>query len=207
MVGRKWVWVIVVLMAAVGTQSAALAQSDLCSLPTVLSSFQAAALSGGVDAWVQSYGESNCPQNIKAAVTTFAVGYRQASSTSPADNATGISVDANGVWTPSGIMLEVGTHFSISATGNTNPCKPHRACDKWHTADGETNVVCIENECLLNAAPYTALVARIGEGIPFLVGSKGDFIANDAGELQFAINDRIHHDNRGAFSVTVVVGT
>ena len=206
MFGRKWVLLVIVLFTAVGLQNATFAQDDSCSLPAVLASFQAAAVSEEVDAWVQRYSETNCSQNIKLAVTTFALGYRQAYATSLGGNETGISVDANGVWTTTGIVLKKGEHFTISATGNVNPCKPNTICDKWHPADGETNVICIENECLLNDAPYSALVARIGEGITFLVGSQGEFIANDGGELQFAVNDRIHHDNRGSFSVTVALG-
>jgi hypothetical protein len=47
------------------------AQSPICSLETILSSFQSAALSDDTDVWAENYEGSDCPDNVKRSVRTL----------------------------------------------------------------------------------------------------------------------------------------
>ena len=63
-------------------------------------------------------------------------------------------------------------------------------------------------EYLCPTLPRSALVARVGDGEPFLVGYGGTFLANASGELVFSMNEtdqlpRYFDDNRGLMWVFV----
>jgi prepilin-type processing-associated H-X9-DG protein len=65
-----------------------------------------------------------------------------------------------------------------------------------------------DEEWLCPKLPRCALVARVGDGEPFLVGYGGTFLANASGELAFSINEsvkerRYFDDNRGLMWVFV----
>ncbi len=52
---------------------------------------------------------------------------------------------------------------------------------------------------------HAALIARIGDGPPFLVGESLDFHAGESGELFLGINDTDLADNSGSLEVEVQV--
>lgn len=57
-----------------------LAQNEICSLQTILSSFKVTTTSGGVDAWVEQYNNSRCERSVINGIRTIAAGYHQLSS-------------------------------------------------------------------------------------------------------------------------------
>jgi hypothetical protein len=52
-------------------------------------------------------------------------------------------------------------------------------------------------------APVGALIARIGDGNPFLVGTRGSMPMPSAGKLYLGVNDEYYDDNSGSFNVTI----
>lgn len=71
---RRILFILVTIILLTANLSAQ-AQSDPCSLADVLSSFEAAALSGEIDRWAQRYEDSTCPPGIKRGVISLAQGY------------------------------------------------------------------------------------------------------------------------------------
>jgi hypothetical protein len=59
----------------------------------------------------------------------------------------------------------------------------------------------------LTSAPVGALLGRLGEGEPFLVGRKVQFVSGESGALRLMINDRSLEDNSGAMRVQVRVSS
>jgi hypothetical protein len=61
------------------------------------------------------------------------------------------------------------------------------------------------SDCLLNGAPYGALIGKIGNGTPFIIGSGMGKKVSEDGTLQLAINDQMiyYEDNSGSYSVTI----
>lgn len=97
------------------------------------------------------------------------------------------------------VYLSVGDRVEISATGVVNPW-PGSSDDKSCGPDGEGNRC---YGCLVPDGHMGGLIARIGEGPWFLVGSRNVLTAQRSGELIFAINDVIYDDNKGAFTVLI----
>jgi hypothetical protein len=138
-----------------------------------------------------------------------------------------ITVSGNG-WIDSGVFVQAGQTFTISATGSVNGwnlCSSE--CEDLgldncgfvcaNTVNGPAGGVGTIAEIAPGAvslfplpnANFWALAGRIGTGEPFLVGEGGTFTANADGTLQFAINDAppAHPQdlNQGEFLVMITV--
>jgi hypothetical protein len=50
---------------------------------------------------------------------------------------------------------------------------------------------------------HAALIARLGDGPPFLVGDHWDQVVGDGGRLYLGINDTRLDDNRGSLEVRI----
>jgi hypothetical protein len=63
------------------------------------------------------------------------------------------------------------------------------------------------SECLLDGAPYGALIGKIGNGTPFLIGSTRWMTAAEGGTLYLAVNDNYiyYEDNSGTYTVTITI--
>ena len=59
----------------------------------------------------------------------------------------------------------------------------------------------------LTNAPVGALLGRIGDGAPFLVGEGTRFRSGDSGAVRLMINDQSLEDNFGALRVEVQVSS
>ena len=109
-----------------------------------------------------------------------------------------ILVRADQRWTDSGVRLRAGETFRIDASGSVN-WGPSRSDDP----NGEVNSPYNANRPLPNRAGG-ALIARIGNGEPFFVGSgMQSFRASTSGPLYLGINDDYLQDNSGSFRVVV----
>ncbi len=128
-----------------------------------------------------------------------------------------VSVKGAEVWKGSGIRLEKGQAYAISAIpgpeGGINITTGNRDgyWDKFNGPAGAPRGETPRAADKANAgtyplpdAPAGALAGRIGaEGQPFLVGTGGAFVATSTGELLFQVNDNKFTNNAGSFTVTV----
>ena len=106
----------------------------------------------------------------------------------------GLSVSAQQAWTPTGLILSRGETLTISATGDIN----FGAGTASSNGSSERNAA--------NPVPTVgtgALIARIGNGQPFPIGSQTRFQAPAAGQLFLGINDTNFGDNQGAYQVEI----
>jgi hypothetical protein len=104
--------------------------------------------------------------------------------------------------TITGILLSAGDRVTITASGIVNTLPPGTGNEA--TPNGNP-FPCVAG-CEIPSAHFGALIGRIGATGPwFLVGANRIFTADRSGILILAVNDTIHNDNTGSFSVTVNV--
>lgn len=104
-------------------------------------------------------------------------------------------------WDTTALFIRPGQQFEVSATGSwsvsldENPYGPGGG-DKF------------EPDAILPSAPIGALLGRIGNNPPFVIGEHLITTAEFGGELQFRINDQPEalSDNTGTLEVAVVLG-
>jgi hypothetical protein len=140
-----------------------------------------------------------------------------------------IDVPATAGWVNTGITLNVGQQFTISASGMVTSCLANCSGPGWDIwvspvgmplgdacpagVDGmeippEIDLCqCqgVTGTCIIQGATLMALTARIGGGAPFIVGPGGSFTAQASGELYLSVNDDDFSDNGGAFTAIVTV--
>ena len=125
----------------------------------------------------------------------------------------------NGVWQDTGLFVEAGQAFTINASGTVN-IWPN--CDATKVEQGYPDVDC----ALMNVSPdgttvfdpalegyplpganVGALVARVGDGAAFLVGTHGSFITETSGNLFIAVNDTefFSQDDEGNFEIVITL--
>jgi PA-IL-like protein len=110
-----------------------------------------------------------------------------------------VSVPATTMWTSTSVKLAAGESASIHATGTISYGSGWPACRGIPiTADG-----CAAEPSVPVAGGGGGLIARVGAGKPYFVGSSGT--AAGPGRLALGINDwdGAFGDNSGAFTVTV----
>jgi hypothetical protein len=121
-----------------------------------------------------------------------------------ARNAPGtILVNSREPWTDTGIDVRAGDWLTVRATGtiqlsdNTADIADPQGTRSRRTAGNAP----------LPRAPIGALIARVGNSAPFVVGASTDAIrAPRDGRLYLGVNDDFLDDNRGDFRVTISVG-
>jgi len=113
-----------------------------------------------------------------------------------------IQVDANRSWTDTGITVRKGQRLAFSTTGQV-AIRQNTPASEMLGPDGSPT----ESRA---GAPTQALgvgglIARIGTGAPFPIGSNSQPITMPAnGRLFLGVNDSGTSDNSGAFVVTIV---
>ena len=124
----------------------------------------------------------------------------------PLNGSTTIKVAAvTKAWTSSGVMVERGKTYDVSASGTWSVgkwCKPTDA-----SGDGVYTLSCWDvGGQVVTGFSHSALVGKIGKGtIPFFVGKDFSFTSDRDGALYFMINDAAatFGDNSGALDVTI----
>lgn len=114
---------------------------------------------------------------------------------------TAIDVAANRVWTDTGIDVQRGDRLSFSATGTAHVA-PNADCGP----DGYGNRPAgnDRNGYPVPEVPIGALVGRIGNSTPFVIGANTQAIMMPAtGRLMLGVNDNNVRDNSGGFSVRI----
>lgn len=133
-----------------------------------------------------------------------------------------IEVQANRMWTNTGIRVSKGNTIKIEASGQVNGSTRNNSANKWVGADGWEQSPVVTGRAvwvLGNDSSYMCLTGRIGNGSPFKVGSSYSFKATSSGDLFLGFNDEMRdefgklisddglawQDNAGSLNVTVLV--
>jgi len=125
----------------------------------------------------------------------------------PGEGAVNLDVPANLPWFDSGIYVNQGQRilfvpgFESYNLQDNNPNWDAMSYDMY----GISETVC-ETNCAINGQDYGRLVARIGDGQPFLVTqASSEFTLASSGELYLAVNDcaDCYADNSGNFDLVV----
>jgi len=109
-----------------------------------------------------------------------------------------ITVSGRKYWTSTGIQVKSGMQLNISASG-----KVYANGTVFGSPDGITNRPDWDVYCVVKGKPHVGLIAKIGNGKPFFVGSSYNFVAQESGELFFGVNDGDLGNNSGEFKVSV----
>ena len=113
--------------------------------------------------------------------------------------AQGITVSSKQQWTPTGIAVRRGDWVTFNTSGEVriggdgNPTA---------TAAGVSNNALAPGAPVAQA-PAGALIGRVGNGMPFLIGNRARVQMPAAGQLFLGVNDGHLPDNDGSFQVQV----
>ncbi len=120
-----------------------------------------------------------------------------------------LPVPSTQAWTDTSIDLDFGQHVSITATGTIqhNTSDPNAIVGP----DGDTRLDLRQFNVPVNGAPmvanHAALIAKIGNGDPFVIGAAHDFDVNARGRLFLGVNDVGVQNNLGSFQAVIKVTT
>lgn len=121
----------------------------------------------------------------------------------------GIQVVPNQLWTDSGVMIEQGQSYTVSATGvlqfNNNGALAPPA---GRVGGPQVDAICapglLHNGFPAPQLPCLSLIAKIGpNGVPFEVGNSNTFVAASSGELFLGVNDQNLSDNSQGWVASV----
>lgn len=113
-------------------------------------------------------------------------------------------VQADHGWTKTPLVLEAGQCVRLIPSGSVRISEDEGYNSPIPPAGWQT--VCTANDagqCMLNDAPYGALIARFGAGEPFVLEQTIKVAASDSGSFWLAVNDNANRfgDNSGQFRV------
>ena len=108
-----------------------------------------------------------------------------------------LTLSGRSQWTATGITVRRGEPLTVSATGEIRIGGPSNPT----ATPGGTGATEAQNP--LPAAPTGALIGRVGNGQPFLIGNQTRIAAPAAGQLFLGINDSYVQDNEGQFEVEI----
>jgi Ca2+-binding EF-hand superfamily protein len=112
-----------------------------------------------------------------------------------------VPVDARTRWTDTGVDVRAGDQVifradgTVSMSGNAND-----VADPAGSRIGR-----YASDVPLSQFPVGALIGRVGDSAPFIVGDRESFQVQDSGRLYLGINDGFLGDNSGQFRVSVSV--
>ena len=114
--------------------------------------------------------------------------------------AQGLTVSALQQWTATGYNVRRGDLISIRASGEV---QIGGAGNLKASPDGSSESY---KDNPMPGVPTGALIGRVGNSAPFVVGSQRQFAAPAAGQLFLGINDSHFPDNQGSFQVEIQRG-
>jgi hypothetical protein len=121
----------------------------------------------------------------------------------PLDN---VFVAGDAGWVATGILADGEDAFEIRADGQTMTWFPQYGSRSGPDGQPETCTSTSQYTCMVEGAPWGALVGMVGDGDPFLIGARAtDIGEGESGELMLAVNDYdgTFSDNRGGYAVRV----
>jgi hypothetical protein len=111
-----------------------------------------------------------------------------------------VTVAGNQPWTPTNITVRRGQQIRVNASGSVNTSAAANS-----GPDGNPSASVASSRYPVANAPVGALIGRIGNGRPFVIGAPPDPISMTAnGQLFLGINDDNFGDNGGNYSVTII---
>ncbi len=113
-----------------------------------------------------------------------------------------IVIEAARGWIDTGINVQRGDSISIEASGSVK--LSNNGSDISEPAGSRMGRRA--DSAPLRNEPAGALIARIDNGAPMLVGSRRTFLATETGRLFLSVNDDFFQDNTGEYRATVSVG-
>jgi hypothetical protein len=124
-------------------------------------------------------------------------GSSSAAAQEPEMPATAMRINGNQTWVNTGITVRRGEMVTFRATGNIMAAE-------GASAGVAGSPILDPNRMPLRGAPGGALIGRVGNGAPFLIGANPNPIQMPAaGRLQIGINDDNVNDNTGYFTVDI----
>lgn len=126
-----------------------------------------------------------------------------------------VNLPANANWYNTRIQINAGQTIEVVASGNVATFTGEDLTESGVSGPDGQATICPDAAnpevakigCLMNSEPYGALVARIGDGAPFKVGSIYSGKASASGILFLAVNDNYpyYEDNQGAYSISITI--
>ena len=114
---------------------------------------------------------------------------------------TPLTVSSQDRWTDTGIYLEPGQTVTFRATGTIQMSEDGSdIADPQGARSGRR-----APNAPLRDAPAGALIGRVGNGTPAVLGANGEMRVTRAGRLYLSVNDDELSDNRGEYRVVVTV--
>ncbi len=116
-----------------------------------------------------------------------------------------LSVNADSpVWINSSVYVKSGQTLSIQASGKVTTWLGNSEGDSYPDGNSWS---CDQSLCILYGERYGALLGRIGENAPFVVGSKYQAQVGQSGYVYFMMNDMStsYSDNSGNYTVNIEV--
>jgi hypothetical protein len=147
-------------------------------------------------------------------VKTVQAAKMEASGDQPMEGKVDVEFPINTPWYDTGIRVQKGQRVVIYDAGGVL-CNMQGSNPAWKgpsSLTGLRDFVCDAN-CVVNGANYGMLVARIGDGAPFLISDESiftaQFIAQTSGTLYFTINDNLdgYGDNEGNYYLVLELST
>ncbi len=112
-----------------------------------------------------------------------------------------ITVPANQPWTPTGIQVRQGERVTFQASGQIRYAPEANSTVGPNGGPARRD---ISEQFPLPTVPVGALIARVGNSQPFLIGDfTQPLTMPESGQLYLGINDSIYGDNTGNFTVQV----
>jgi Ca2+-binding EF-hand superfamily protein len=113
-----------------------------------------------------------------------------------------VTVEAAREWVDSGIDVRSGDRISIDASGSvTLSNNPGDVANPAGSRSGRR-----ADSAPLRNDPAGALIARINNGAPILVGNQRTWTATASGRLYLSVNDDFFQDNVGEYRATISIG-
>jgi hypothetical protein len=122
----------------------------------------------------------------------------------------GVAVISTRVWTDTALVVRAGDSITVAARGFVHFGRsPLDRVTPSGTAWGPRCLAIARSRARFAAPGLScwSLIARLGTGAPFEIGTASSFRARDGGELSLGVNDNDFRDNSGNWSATVTIAS
>lgn len=114
---------------------------------------------------------------------------------------TSVSVQAAQPWTDTGVYVSTGSWVQLLASGTIYIA----GSDPGKTPNGGGGSSCTSGNFVTSNAACWSLIGRFGNNAPFAVGTFGNVVAPNDGELYLGVNDDYFGDNSGQWTAIIQV--
>jgi hypothetical protein len=113
-----------------------------------------------------------------------------------------VLADAN-TWSDTGVEVHPGRRLEIIASGKINISAPEQQAESG--PDGNSNFPCNFKACPGIGEPGGELYGKLGNGVPFPIGTHLRTTVDAGGRLFLKVNDHFFDDNGGSFNVIILL--